>query len=75
MKFDQLIEYNIFFVKNHVQNVVEKLVSDHISKVEIKNISGSTIWSSIQFVFIVCPSRGLQKHIETTVLTTCFNFI
>ena len=30
MKFDQLIE--IFFLKNHTQNVVEKLVTDTIIK-------------------------------------------
>ena len=30
MKFDQLIE--IFFLKNHTQNVVEKLVPDTIIK-------------------------------------------
>ena len=30
MKFGQLIEYNMktFFLKNHTQNVVEKLVPD-----------------------------------------------
>ena len=28
MKFGQLIEYNIFFLKNHAQNLVEKLVPD-----------------------------------------------
>ena len=25
--------------------------------------------------FIACPSRGLPKHIETKVLTTCFYFL
>ena len=30
MKFDQLIE--VFFLKNHTQNVVEKLVTDTIIK-------------------------------------------
>ena len=34
MKFGQLIEYNmkIFFLKNHIQNVVEKLFPDPFLK-------------------------------------------
>ena len=28
MKFGQLIEYDIFFLKNHTQNVAEKLFPD-----------------------------------------------
>ena len=44
MKFGQLIEYNLrnIFVKNHTQNVVEKLLSDP-SKIKIKHISGSIV--------------------------------
>ena len=34
MKFSQLIDYNMgtFFLKNHMQNVVEKLVSGPFQK-------------------------------------------
>ena len=34
MKFGQLIEYNmeLFFLKNHAQNMVEKLASDPFIK-------------------------------------------
>ena len=28
MKFGQLLEYNMIFLKNHAQNLVEKLVPD-----------------------------------------------
>ena len=38
MKFGQLIEYNmknIFFLKNHTQNVVEKLKCSHQSEKDI----------------------------------------
>ena len=41
-------------------------------KIKIGHISGS---SFIQFVFIICPSQGLRKYIETKVLTTCFCFM
>ena len=44
MKFGQLIEYNrLFFLKNHMHNVVEKLFPDPFlkSKVKIQHISRS----------------------------------
>ena len=64
MKYGQLIGYSdidIFFSRNHIQNVVEKLVPDPFLKQK------STVWNFIQFVFIVCQSRGLPKCIETEV--------
>ena len=39
-KFGQLIEYNISFLKNHTQNVAEKLVPDPF----IKNQNCSYLW-------------------------------
>ena len=30
-------------------------------KIKIENISGSTVWILLRFVFIVCPSLGLQN--------------
>ena len=89
MKLDQLTEYNIInifleksftkcggevspkpFYKNHSQNVVEKPVPNPLI-----NISGSTVWNVIKFVFIVCTICGLPKHTKTKVLTTCFYLI
>ena len=45
MRFDQLIEYNIkyFFLKNYVQNVMEKLFPDPFVKIKIERISGSVV--------------------------------
>ena len=47
-----------------------EIVPHLLEKIKIEHISGSTVRSFIQFVFIVCPSRELPKHIETKVLTT-----
>ena len=66
MKFGQLIEYNrLFFLKNHMHNVVEKLFPDPFlkSKVKIQHISRSM------------PRCGLLKYIETKLLNTCFYLI
>ena len=44
MRFDQLIEYNkYFFLKNYVQNVMEKLFPDPFVKIKIERISGSVV--------------------------------
>ena len=44
MKFGQLLEYNMtFLLKNHIQNVVEKLFPDPFLKTTIEQISGSMI--------------------------------
>ena len=43
-------------------------------KNQIDNISGSTFWNVIKFVFLVYPSRGRPKYIKTTVPTPCFYF-
>ena len=45
-KFAQLIEYKVryFFLINHAQNFVEKLVPDpFIKRIKIDHISGSTV--------------------------------
>ena len=61
MKYGQLIEYNMRTIcfEKLCKNVVEKLVPDPLKKTKIKHISGLTVSSFIQFVFSVCPSRGL----------------
>ena len=45
MKFVQLIEYDRgkFFLKNHTQNVVEKLFPDPLLKTKSEDISGSIV--------------------------------
>ena len=45
MKFGQLTEYNMknIFLKNHTQNVVEKLFSNSFLKNQIKHISASSL--------------------------------
>ena len=45
MKFGQLIEYNItFLLKNHTQDVQEKLFPDpYLKKIKIEHISGSIV--------------------------------
>ena len=48
---------NNFFLKNHEQNMVEKLFPDPFENIKIKHISGSAAIIFIQFGFIVCPNR------------------
>ena len=72
MKFGQLIEYdtrNIFPEKSYTK-CGGKTGLDPFLKKKIERISGSAIWSFIQFVFIVWPCPGLSKYIETKVKTT-----
>ena len=51
-------------MKNHTQNVMQKLAPDPF----IKNQN----WS---LFFITCPISGLPKYIKTKLLTTCFYLI
>ena len=39
-----------FFLENHAQNLVEELFPDSSLKNKIEHISGSVVWSFIQFV-------------------------
>ena len=41
--------------------MVEKLIPDSFSKIKIENISGSTIWNFIQFLFIVYWIQNILK--------------
>ena len=54
-------------LKNHTQNVVDKLVQDS----KKSKFSGSVL----KFAFIVCPDQGLPKYFKIKVLSTCLNFI
>ena len=74
MTFGQLT-WEIFFSKNHTQNVVEKLVPNPFLKIKSEHVSRSTVWNFIQFLLIQRSSRRLTKCNETKMLTTCFYFI
>ena len=52
------------WLKNYCQTLFLKIKTKHIFEL--------TVWTYRQFAFILCPSWGLPKYIETKVLTTCF---
>ena len=63
MKFGQLIEYNMkknfFFLKNHAQNMVDKIFPDPF---KVDYISGLTVYFyCIQFVFIVYRNASIKR--------------
>ena len=65
------ITWTIFFLKNHAQSLVEKLVPDPL----MKNLNWAYLWISnrkYQVFFIVCPSGGLPRYIKIKALITCF---
>ena len=71
MKFGQLIEDNTknLFLEKSCTRYVEETSARHFFFLKKRwHIPGSTVSSFIQFVFVICPYRGL-KHIETKVLT------
>ena len=51
-------------MKNHAQNMMEKLVPGPYIKIKTRRISRSTVCNVIKFAFIVCSSGGLPKHIK-----------
>ena len=51
---------------------MEKLVPGLLTKKKNEHVFRSAVGNVIQFVFIVCPSRGLPKYVKTKVLNTCF---
>ena len=69
MNFGRVFEYNvrnIFLEKSHTRCCGE----EKAEKSKIEHNSESTVWNVVKFVFIVSPSRGLQKYFKTKVLTT-----
>ena len=58
--------WQTFFLKNHTQNVVEKLFLDPFLKSKIDQIS---VW------FYCITSRELSKYVETKLQITCFYLI
>ena len=77
MKFGLLMECNMenLFHEKPYKKLVGKTVPNSFNKIKIEHISRSTAWHFIQFVFVVYPSQGLPKYIETKELTTCFYLI
>ena len=69
-------EYNIIFsMKNHTQNVVEKLFLDLF----LKNQNGAYLGINSLKFYAICfycmPSWGLSKYNETKLQTTCFDHV
>ena len=64
-----------FFLKNHIQNVLEKLFLDPV----LNNQSWTYLWINSLKFYTVCfyciLSWGLSKYIETKRKTTCFCLI
>ena len=64
------------FLKNHAQNVVEKLLQDLFQNIKIEHISKSIFkkFHAVCFYF-VSLNPGLPKYIKTTIMTTWFYVI
>ena len=60
-------------MKNHTQNVVEKLVPHRFIKTKKNSTSLDQCMTAIQFNFIVCPGGCLPKFIKTNLMTTSFD--
>ena len=77
MKFGQLMEYKTetFFMKNHRQDVVEKLFQDPF----LKNQNWACLWINSLKFYTICfycmPSWGLSKDINAKLQTTSFYLI
>ena len=52
---------NIFFKKSYTKCGGEESPRTFYKKPKIEHISGSTVWSVIKIIFIVCRSRGALK--------------
>ena len=61
---------NIFLQKSYTKSG-EKLDINPFKKIKKEHISQLTVWSSIQYVFIVCLNWRLLKDIKIKVLATC----
>ena len=80
MKFGQLIEYNrIFFLKNYIQNLVEKLFRVLFLKNQNWHNSGSIAKNFTQFVDIMCQVEGyliiLKLSCRPLAFTSCKAFL
>ena len=62
MKYGQLIKYNMKsnFLKNHTQNMLEKLFPDSYLKIKIEHISGSIVQSFKHFFLLYANLRAIK---------------
>ena len=75
MKFGQSIEYNIrnfSFLKKHIQNVAEKIVTDPFINYQNWGYLRVNSLKCYKVFFFICASQGLPKYNKTKVLTCCF---
>ena len=63
------------FLKNHTENVVEKLLPDPFLKSKLNIFLDQQSQVSYSLFFIVPVSLGMPKHIETKVLISSICFI
>ena len=63
------------FLKNHRENVVEKLLPDSFLKSKLNISLDQQSEVSYSLFFIVSVSQGMPKHIETKVLISGICFI
>ena len=63
------------FLKNHRENVVEKLLPDSFLKSKLNISLHQQSEVSYSLFFIVSVSLGMPKHIETKVLISGICFI
>ena len=62
MKFGQLTEYN--FLKNHTKMLRRNYSQTFFKIIKVEHIYRSTVWSFIQFIFIVCQYEGYQNILK-----------
>ena len=78
MKFDQFLEQNmrnIFLVKSYTKYSGQIIYLPFFKNIKIEYISGSTVWTFTQIIFIICAAWGLPKYIETKGLNNCYYLI
>ena len=77
MKFGELIETNMrkIFLKNHTQNVAEKIIPDAFLKRWNCAYLLINILKFYTVSFYCILSWGSPKYIETKLQTTCFYLI
>ena len=61
----------MFFLKDRLKNVAEKLVAEPFIKIKIEQTLNQE-FEMIKFVFNICPTEGLPKYIKTKVPIICF---
>ena len=63
---------NIFLERSHTKCGGVTSLRLFSEKIEIENISGSIVWSFIQFVFVVSQDEDYQNILKLSCRCTCF---